>query len=120
MLLYTSGDRTTSQADRERFIQLYHGELVELLGKMNYPKKVPLLKDIQVVAYRMDLYTALIILFITGLRFLDTSFEGGSIEVSKSIQNSEEGSDGMYSHPECQRQLKYLLDIGDRRGYFDY
>lgn len=25
-----------------------------------------------------------------------------------------------YSHPECIEQLKYLLNLFDRRGYFDY
>lgn len=119
-MLYVNGDRTTTQADRERYIQLYHSELVELLTKMNYPKALPSLTDIQVIAYRMDFYTALVILLCVGLRFLDTSFEGGSIEMSKTIQNGGEEKGGMYSHPECQRQLKYLLDLTDRRGYFDY
>lgn len=119
VLLYVNGDKNTTQADRERYIKFYHGELVELLRKMNYPKEVPTLLDIQVIAYRMDFYTAFAVLLCTGLRFLDTSFEGGSIEMSKSIDSGEQ-SGGMYSHPDCQRQLKYLLDLTDRRGYFDF
>lgn len=116
-MLYANGDKSITQADRERLIQTYHSKLTEMLVRLKYPKKIPALIDIQVVAYRMDLYTALVILLCTGLRYMHTSFDGGSIEMSKNIGDK---SDGMYSHPDCQAQLKYLLNMFDRRGYFDY
>lgn len=117
LLLYANGDKSITQEDRERLIQTYHSKLTEMLVRLKYPKKIPSLIDIQVVAYRMDLYTSLVILLCTGLRYMNASFDGGSIEMSKSIG---EKTGGMYSHPDCQAQLKYLLNMFDRRGYFDF
>lgn len=121
LLLYgSSQSKSITQADRERLIQFYHGKLIELLEKLEYPRKLPTLIDIQTVVFRFDLYNALIILFMIGLRYLGESFSGGFIELTANTGNSEAKSVEMYSHPKCIEDLKYLLDLFDRRGYFDY
>ncbi len=120
LLLYGSTQSSITQADRERLIQFYYIELIKLLEKLNYAKKLPTLLDIQTVVYRFDLYNALIVLFVIGLRYMGESFDGGFMELTESARNSEEKSTQMYSHPKCIEQVKYLLDMFDRRGYFDY
>lgn len=79
---------------------------------MGFPGKMPTLQEIQVEAFRTDFYNALAVLFIMGLRFFNHSFDGGFLEVADGNQ--------LYTHPECIRQVKILLDIFDRRGYFDF
>lgn len=125
VLLYGSSQlRSITQADRERLIQFYYSELIELLEKLEYPMKLPTLMDIQTVVFRFDLYNALVVLFVIGLRYLGESFDGGFMELtetaSETAQQSEEKSVQMYTHPKCIEDLKYLLDMFDRRGYFDY
>lgn len=121
LLLYgSSQSRSITQADRERLIQFYYLELIELLEKLEYPKIPPTLLDIQTVVFRFDLYSSLIVLFVIGLRYSAESFDGGFMELTENTQNSEEKSANMYSHPKCIADLQYLLDMFDRRGYFDY
>lgn len=121
LLLYGScQSRSITQADRERLIQFYYIELIELLKKLKYPKKLPTLMDMQTLVFRFDLYNALVVLFVIGLRYMGESFDGGFMELTESSQNSEENSARMYSHPKCIDDLKYLLDMFDRRGYFDF
>lgn len=121
LLLYGSGQsELITQADRERLIQFYYIELVKLLEKLNYPKKLPTLLDIQTVVFRFDLYNALVVLFVIGLRYMEESFDGGFMELTETTHKNDEKSAQMYSHPKCIKELKYLLDMFDRRGYFDY
>lgn len=121
LLLYGSSQSSSiTQADCERLIQFYYVELIKLLEKLKYPQKLPTLMDIQTVVFRFDLYNALIVLFVIGLRYSEESFDGGFMELSENTQKSEEKSTRMYSHPKCIEDLKYLLDMFDRRGYFDY
>lgn len=121
LLLYgSSQSKSITQADRERLIQFYHSELIKLLDKLQYPHKLPTLIDIQTVVFRFDLYNTLIVLFVIGLRYMGESFDGGFMELTENTQTIGEKSVGMYSHPKCIEDLKYLLDLFDRRGYFDY
>lgn len=121
LLLYGSSQSSSiTQADCEHLIQFYYVELIMLLEKLKYPQKLPTLMDIQTVVFRFDLYNALIVLFVIGLRYSEESFDGGFMELSENTQKSEEQSTRMYSHPKCIEDLKYLLDMFDRRGYFDY
>lgn len=120
LLLYGGYDHSIRQADREHLIQFYHSELVNLLQKMNYPKKIPSLLDIQSVVFRVDLYNVIIILLVIGLRYFGNGYDGGFIELSENMQNDDGNTNGMYSHPECKEKLQYLLKMFDRRGYFDF
>lgn len=112
-LLYGSANSSIKQRDREHLIKYYHSELTKFLKQLNFPGNFPTLFDIQLAAFRVDLYNALIVLFIVGLRYVNQSFDGGFLEAT-----NESGK--LYSHPECIEQLKYLLDLFDRRGYFDF
>lgn len=118
-LLYASASSSITQCDREHLIQYYHEELVKYLRLLNFPGPTPTLLDIQSAAFRVDYYNALIILFVLGLRFAKKSYDGGFMEVFDDDGQSHE-SKTFYSHPECIEQLKYLLNLFDRRGYFDY
>lgn len=84
---------------------------MKYLKILDFPGTIPTLVDIQLAAFRVDYYNALIILFILGLRYVNTSFDGGYMDAAK---------EKMYSHPECIEQLKYTLDLFNRRGYLDY
>lgn len=91
---------------------------MKYLKCLKFPGKIPTLLDIQVESFRTDFYNALLVLFIIGLRFVNKAFDGGFLDVV-----SDQRTDGigkLYSHPECIKQLKYLLDIFNRRGYFDF
>lgn len=121
LLLYgSSQSQSIGQADRERLIQFYHTELINLLEKLQYPKYLPTLIDIQTLVFRFDLYNVLVVLFVIGLRYVDKSFDGGFMELSENAQNTEEQPTQMYVHPKCIEELKYTLDMFDRRGYFDF
>lgn len=118
-LLYASASSSTTQCDRERLIQYYHGELVKYLKILNFAGPTPTLLDIQCAAFRVDYYNALIVLFVLGLRFVKKSYDGGFMDVF-SDDGESDAPESFYSHPECIEQLKYLLNLFDRRGYFDY
>lgn len=118
-LLYASASSSTTQCDRERLIQYYHGELVKYLKILNFAGPTPTLLDIQCAAFRVDYYNALIVLFVLGLRFVKKSYDGGFMDVF-SDDGESDAPGSFYSHPECIEQLKYLLNLFDRRGYFDY
>lgn len=119
LLLFGTYDESIRQVDREHLIQFYHSELASLLQKMDYKKKIPSLLDIQSVVYRVDFYNVIIILLVIGLRYESNAFEGGFIELSANMQNDDDDTSGMYSHPECKKKLQYLLKMFDRRGYLD-
>lgn len=115
-LLYASASSSIKQCDREHLIQYYHGELVKNLKALNFRGSIPTLLDIQLAVFQIDYYNALIVLFVLGLRYVNMSYDGGFLEaVNGSNSNAK-----MYSHPECIEQLKYMLDLFDRRGYLDY
>lgn len=117
-LLYSSTHSSIGWAEREYLIQYYHSELVKYLKLLKFPGKFPTLLEIQVESFRTDFYNALLILFIIGLRYVNKSFDGGFIEVVSDEPANDSGK--LYTHPECIQQLKCLLDIFDRRGYFDF
>lgn len=115
-LLFGSAHSSIKQCDREHLIQYYHGELVTYLKLLKFPGTIPTLLDIQLAVFRVDYYNALIVLFILGLRYVDKSLDGGFLEAANDCGPNAK----MYSHPDCIEQLKYMLDLFDRRGYFDY
>lgn len=110
-LLYGCSHSSLKQKDREALIQFYHSELVEMLRVLEYPDVLPTLLDIQTAAFRIDFYNALIVLFVIGLRYVGKSGE---------YMDLVGGKESMYSHPECISKTKYMLDLFDRRGYFDF
>lgn len=116
-LLYGSTSSSITQDDCERFIQYFYLELIENLELLKFPGKYPTLLEIQLTTYRVDIYSSLIVLFITGLRFVNQSFDGGFIEVANDEQTNV---NQMYTHPACVERMKYLLNLFDRRGYFDF
>lgn len=115
-LLYGSASPSIKQRQREHLIKYYHSELTRFLKQLKFPAKLPTLLDIQSAVFKVDLYNALIVLFILGLRHVNQCFDGGFLEVL----DDDTSSGKLYSHPQCIEQLKYLLDLFDRRGYFDY
>lgn len=117
-LLYGSAHSSIGWEDREHLIQYYHSKLVTYLKRLRFPGRIPTLLEIQIESIRTDFYNALLILFIIGLRFINESFEGGFIEVVSDERANDSGK--LYSHPECIKQMKLLLDIFDRRGYFEF
>lgn len=120
-LLYGSAHSSIKQRDCKLFIQYYHSELVKYLELLKFPGKTPTLLDIQSACFHVDVYNALIVLFIVGLRFVNKFHDGGFIDVAANKDRANENENSkLYSHPECIEQLKYLLDIFDRRGYFDF
>ncbi|XP_037024113.1 uncharacterized protein LOC119066001 [Bradysia coprophila] len=121
LLLYgSSQSQSIGQADRERLIRFYHTELIKVLEKLQYPKTLPTLIDIQTLVFRFDLYNVLIVLFVIGLRYTDESFDGGFMELSENAQNTNGKATQLYSHPKCIEELQYILEMFDRRGYFDF
>lgn len=119
-LLYGSANSSIDSDDHEKLIQHYHFELVKYLKLMKFTGRFPTLLEIQIEAYRTDFYNAMICLFITGLRYLTKSFNGGFIEVANDEQTDENDHGKLYSHPECIKKMKVLLNIFDRRGFFDF
>lgn len=91
---------------------------MKYLELLKFPGKIPTLLDIQLACFRVDIYSALIILFIVGLRYVTKFHDGGFIDVVNDDGSDKSGK--LFSHPECIEQLKYTLDIFDRRGYFDF
>lgn len=115
-LLFGSANLSIGQRDREHLIQYYHCELVKHLKILNFPGSIPTLLEIQSAVFHVDYYNALIVLFILGLRYVNKSYDGGFLEAANNCSSNAK----MYAHPECIEQLKYTLDLFDRRGYLDY
>lgn len=112
-LLYGCAHDTLSQADREELIQFYHIELVDLLKRFNYPADIPSLLEIQLAAFHVDFYSALIILLLIGIRYVSKSGEFMNLV-------DGDGFSEMYSQPEGIAKWKYMLKLFDRRGLFDF
>lgn len=80
---------------------------------MKYPKELPTLLEIQMAAFRMDWYNILIVLLLIGVRYVAKSDEFMNLVDGQKFSE-------MYSQPECILRMKYLLNLFDRRGYFDF
>lgn len=119
-LLYGSAHSSIGQRDREHLIKYYHLELLKYLKLLNFPGKIPTLLDIQLATFRVDLYSALIVLFIIGLRYISKSFDGGFVEAANEDSTDQNDTEKLYTHPKCIEELKGVLDLFDRRGYFDF
>lgn len=90
------------------------------LKLLHFPGTIPTLYDTQLTFFRVDVYSALIALFIVGLRYVNKFHDGGFIDIANDENESGKETDKLYTHPDCIQQLQYLLDIFDRRGYFDF
>lgn len=119
-LLYSSSHSLIRQGDRECLIQYYHTELVKFLNLLKFPGQTPSLFDIQLACFGKNFYTSLLTLFIVGLRFINKFYDGGFLDVLDTDQKDVNDNSTLFSHPESVEQVKYLLNIFDRRGYFDF
>lgn len=89
---------------------------MELLKLLHYPKELPTLFGIQKLAFRADLYNMLKVLLVISSRYWESCCDGDFIELA---ENAEENTD-MYSCPGCIKKIKYILDLFDRRGNFEF
>lgn len=119
-LLYSSSHSSIRQRDRECLIQYYHSELAKFLQLLKFPGQIPTLSDIQLACFSKNFYTSLLTLFIVGLRFINKFHDGGFLDVLNTDKKDVNKNGMLFSHPESVQQVKYLLNMFDRRGYFDF
>lgn len=92
-----------------------------MLNSLRYPKEIPTLNDIKVSFIQRSLYSALYGFFIIGLRYANETKSDGLLPfVSKNNRSDEEFRFRMYSNPDCEQSIKFLLDYLDRKGFFDF
>ncbi|XP_055308222.1 uncharacterized protein LOC129572304 [Sitodiplosis mosellana] len=120
LLLYSSSHSSISQSDREYLVEYYHSELVKCLQLLNYSGHMPTLFEMQSTFFGVDLYNALAVLFIIGIRYKNTVPSDGSLEVANSSEKTNDDNTKLYSNPEYIKHMKYLLEIFERRGYFEF
>lgn len=119
-LLFTSSSSSVRESEWDLLIQYYHEKLSLMLNKLDYPRRIPTLNDIQVSFIQRGTLSALYGFFITGLRFGNETKSDGLLPfVSINNRSDEEFRFRMYSNPDCEQTIKFLLDYLSRKGFFD-
>lgn len=118
-LLFSSFHHSIGEREWDFLLQYYTQELTYVLNRLEYPRKIPTLNDIQVSFLNGGLYSALYGFFITGLRFSEETNGDGLLPFISNSKSDEEFRFRMYSNPDCEQSLKFLLNYFDRKGFFD-
>ncbi|XP_055641323.1 uncharacterized protein LOC129778453 [Toxorhynchites rutilus septentrionalis] len=118
-LLFTSScnDVTTDQFDL--LLQFYHSQLVDCLMKLGYTKTLPTLLDIQVDMLRKGFVGIMFATFLIPLRLMEDTTNadlGNLLSMSAEAVNFRRQ---IFSHPNYQCRMEYLLNYFDRKGYLD-
>ncbi|XP_055856519.1 uncharacterized protein LOC129919604 [Episyrphus balteatus] len=103
----------------DEFIQYYHDNLVENLKLLNYPKKIPTLKQL-----RMDLmkYSFWSIATATGILAAVLLDPNENASMNNFFDENQEGIDfqtQLYSNPRYVKHLDIVLPWMDKMGFLD-
>lgn len=114
-ILYTSSHLSVREFEWDQLIEHYHTKLNETLVKLNYPKKIPSLRDIQAQAYK-GLYNALIGILLNSIRCA-TNVDGNDIMIFfTNNENDAIKRVEILSNPKSIENIKYLLDFYARKN----
>lgn len=119
-LLFSSSNFNVIEADWDELIKHYHTELSKVLKAINYPKNIPSLAVIREQVLKSGLYSALVGVLITGLRYTNAS-EFNEHLIALYMNNSEENQpkrQKMFADPECVERIKYLFQYYERNNFF--
>lgn len=91
-----------------------------VLEQINYPRKIPSLADIHTSLFRPGIYSALFGLFVIVLRHLKkVRGDGFLCWITFDDVEDKKYRIEVFSNPECEEALKYLVDYFYRKGYYD-
>lgn len=119
-LFFSSSHRSVNEYEWDKLLQCYHSELKTILLKLNYPKKIPTMNDIQVSFLRSAAFPAVVGMSIMAAKFLKKLVKDGLLSFVGQDESDKQFLAEMYSDPECEDLLKRLLDYYDRKGIFSF
>lgn len=118
-LFFTSSSVNVQEKEWDQLLMYYYNELITLLDEYNYTDKYPTLTDLHVAIMKYGFCSALISLFVIGIRNSKNSdIIGLEIFVGETIEDHRFRVKFL-NDPECKPYLEYLLNYFYRKGYFD-
>lgn len=116
--ILTSSHEDLRERDWDQLLHYYHQHLVETFRQLNYTNALPTLTEILSQFLLKGISNMATALFATGAR----KFEAH--QMKDFTEMTGEGSPAelrfkMMSNPVAWKQLEFLIDYFDRKGYFD-
>lgn len=117
--LLTSPKLEVKVANFDDFVKFYHDHLVENLKLLQYPKKLPTLKDLQMDLLKKSTYGFSTLTNTCAGILLDPSEMGNMEDFFKGGDAAERIKIQLYTNPRYVEHLEVLLPWMDSRGFLD-
>lgn len=117
--LFTSNVPDHGEADWDRMLRVYHNELVRVLDKLGYKKKVPSFLDIYIEFLKRAHYALLVATFLIPLRLVEDATHA---DISGLMGDSPEKvafRRQIFSHPRYRSLLEPILKFCYNKGIMD-
>lgn len=89
------------------------------MKKLDYQREIPTVSDIHASLFIPGVYYALFSIFVIILRHLKRARGDGFLCWMSDDADDKAYRTEMFSNPDCEKSVKYLLDYYYQRGYFD-
>lgn len=116
--LYCSSMEDIKDRGWDILVQHYHEELSTTLKKLNYPRKIPTLTDIQIEILEKGACFMGEILICPGCRVLESTGQDVSVFTGESLDANEQNYRIM-ANPKCRKMVEFIIDFLDRKGHFE-
>lgn len=118
-LLYGSTSDDIKEAEFDRLIHDYHEELVDVLKKLGYKKKLPSIVDLQISMLRKGLYGVMFSIFLIPIRLLKDVENADLGSLLNSSDEAKAFRTMLFNSPGYQARMSYLLSYFDRKGLLE-
>ncbi|XP_075148803.1 uncharacterized protein LOC142222514 [Haematobia irritans] len=98
----------------------YHNHLVEYLRILNYPKKVPTLKDIHYMVYKHGIWGYASSIIVLAVALCDTCNKADLDNFIGASSDASEFRKQMYSNPRYRKHMEAILPWLLNRGLLDF
>ncbi|XP_017477767.1 PREDICTED: uncharacterized protein LOC108367624 [Rhagoletis zephyria] len=102
----------------EYFIKYYHDQLVECLKLLNYPKKLPTLKDIHIAMYKYGIWGISAVSGHMAIVLLDPTEAASMDNLLSSTQDGMDFKKLMYTNKRYRKHAEAVLPWLSNRGAF--
>lgn len=118
-LLYGSTSDDIKEKEFDLLIHNYHSELVNILKRLGYKKKLPTILDLQISVLRKGLYGLMFSIFLIPIRLLEDVENADLGSLLGSSDEAKAFRKQMFSSPAYQKRMSYLLDYFNRKGLLE-
>lgn len=114
----TTLELKTTQFDE--MVQFYQAELSEALQKLNYPGKIPTLRDVHIELLKRAYFGMQCLYGILPVVLAEKSENANFAGFFGEDEANQKFRYDLYNNPGYQKQLRTLLKMFDRRGFLDF